>query len=273
MIEVPHPTERTGKGLSVQGLSSVAIVIPALNEADNLRELLPILSQFGVGQIIVGDNGSTDGTGDVARELGAVVAYEPKRGYGAAAYAAMQKLKPAIEVVVFLDADQSDDPSLLPTLVAPILDDESDLVIGTRVPALRQRGAMTLPQRFGDWLATRLIRLGWGYAYGDLGPFRAIRRTALDKIDMKDRAFGWTIEMQIRAVEEGLRIAQLPVPYRRRKGKSKISGTLRGVFLAGYWILGTWWRLWRTRHNRIGRVRDSRPATEPSSSQGSEKRC
>lgn len=231
-------------------LSRVAVIIPALNEASNLRALLPILNTLGVGQIVVGDNGSTDGSAGVARELGATVAYAPKRGYGAACFAAMERMNDEIEFVLFIDADQSDDPTLIPTLIAPIADDECDLVIGHRVANLREPGSMTLPQRFGDRLATWLIRLGWGYDYADLGPFRAIRRTSLQRIDMQDRAFGWTVEMQIRAIEERLRIRRIPVPYRRRQGRSKISGTIKGVALAGYWILSTLARLWWTRSSR-----------------------
>ncbi len=234
-----------------EALSNVGVVIPALNEADNLRTLLPTLNSLNPGQIVVGDNGSTDGSGDVARELGATVADAPVRGYGAACWCAMEKLNDHIDVVVFVDADQADDVTLLPSLVRPILQDEADLVIGTRVGAMCESGAMSLPQRFGDRLATWLIRVGWGFRFGDLGPFRAIRRSSLHAIGMRDRAFGWTIEMQIRAVELELRIWQLPVPYRRRRGKSKISGTVRGVVLAGYWILTTWARLWWTRSARI----------------------
>lgn len=228
----------------------MGVVIPALNEAGNLRRLLPRLAALGIGQVVVGDNGSTDGTGAVAKELGATVADAPVRGYGSACAAAISALNDTVEVVVFLDADDADDASLLPALVEPVLNDQADLVIGTRVGAMCERGAMSLPQQFGDWLATRLIRFGWEYEYGDLGPFRAIRRSSLEAIEMRDRAFGWTIEMQIRAVELGLRIWQLPVPYRRRRGKSKISGTVRGVTLAGYWILTTWGRLWWTRKQR-----------------------
>ncbi len=234
-------------------LLSVGVIIPALNEAEGLRELLPLLSSMGLGRIIVADNGSTDATADVAIGAGATHVYVPQRGYGAACFAGMQQLDASIGTVVFLDADLSDDPTLLPTLVRPILAGECDFVIGTRVRALRARGSMTLPQVFGNVLATWFIRIGWGHRYGDLGPFRAIRRDALARIDMQDRAFGWTAEMQIRAVEEHLRIRELPVPYRRRRGKSKISGTVRGVVLAGYWILRTCFWLWVTSRARAER--------------------
>jgi len=237
-------------------LTSVGVIIPALNERQALPTLLTKLGELKLGQVIVADNGSTDGTGDLARsfhspgQLNVTVVHEPQRGYGAACQKGLTALDPDISVVAFIDADLADDPTTLPELVAPILKNQADFVVGTRAAHLRAPGAMTLPQRFGDWLATRLIRLGWGYTYGDLGPFRAIRRTSLDRINMQDRAFGWTIEMQIRAVEEGLRIQQMPVAYHRRTGTSKISGTVRGVLLAGYWILSTWWKLWRTRNRR-----------------------
>ncbi len=235
---------------SREHLSRVAVVIPALNEADNLRRLLPMLAPLRLGQIIVGDNGSTDDTASIAASLGATVEDAPDRGYGAACQAAIAGLADDIDVVVFFDADIADDPSLIPSLAAPILTGTHDLVIGNRIAALREGGSMSLPQRFGDALATHLIRFGWGYRYHDLGPFRAVRRSSLERIDMQDRRFGWTIEMQIRAIEENLRILQLPVPYRRRRGKSKISGTVKGVFLAGYWILKTWLTLYLTRSAR-----------------------
>lgn len=233
-------------------LSRVAVIIPALNEAQNLTELLPQLAAMGLGQVLVCDNGSTDGTRGVVEAAGATWVYEPRRGYGAACYAGMQRLGDAIDVVAFLDADQSDDALRLPDLVDPILRDECDLVIGARAAALREPGSTTIPQRFANWLMPLLIRLGWGYCFSDLGPFRAIRRTSLDAIDMQDRAYGWTIEMQIRAVELGLRIREVPVAHRnRRHGKSKISGTIRGVALAAYWIIRTCTALWWTKRKRM----------------------
>ncbi len=232
-------------------LPSVSVIIPALNEAPSLRVLLPILEQLGVGQILVCDNGSADDTQAVVEASQAKWILEPKRGYGAACYAGMERLAPAANIVVFLDADMSDDPSLLPTLVAPIVDGTQDFVLGARARELCEPGAMTPPQRFANRLFPWLMYVGWGYRYTDMGPFRAIRRDALDAIGMKDRAYGWTIEMQIRAVELNLRIQEIPVPYRKRpKGPSKISGTIRGVILAAYWITRTCGLLWITKRRR-----------------------
>jgi len=235
----------------VGDLSNVAVIVPALNEAESLALLLPQLKSLGVGQILICDNGSTDGTRDVIEHHGATWVFEPHRGYGAACYAGIRALAPASEIVAFLDADLSDDPNRLPELVAPIAADECDFVIGARVAHLREAGSTTFPQRFANWLFPVLIKWGWGHAYTDLGPFRAIRRSSLERVDMKDRAFGWTMEMQIRAVELGLRIREVPVPYRKRQvGKGKISGTIRGVWLAAYWITRTCVALWLTKRKR-----------------------
>lgn len=231
------------------GLQRVGVVIPALNEEASLRILLPDLARFGLGQVVVGDNGSSDGTAAVAREHGCTVATAPKQGYGAACWAAMQALRPDIETVLFLDGDCSDDLSRLPDIVGPVVRNEADLVIATRDAPTVEPGAMTFQQRFGNWLAVRLIRRRWGYRYRDLGPFRAISRSALDRIRMRDRAYGWTVEMQIRALQEGLRIRQVSVHYKRRVGRSKIAGTIRGSLKAGYWILATIHRHWRRTDN------------------------
>lgn len=233
-------------------LGTTAVIVPALNEAPNLALLLPQLARLNLGQIVLADNGSTDQTPQLGRQHGATVVVEPHRGYGSACFAGMQHLLPHIDVVAFIDADLSDDPALLPQLVQPIHDDQKDLVLSHRAPHLRQPGSMTFAQRFGTGLAVKLVHLGWGFRFADMGPFRAIRRTALEAMHMQDRAYGWTIEMQIRAVELGLRIAEIPTPYRRRpdQTKSKISGTLTGSLKAGYWILSTCARYWWTRNSR-----------------------
>ncbi len=235
-------------------LSTVAVIIPALNESESLRELLPLLTTYALGQVLVCDNGSVDATREVVEALRAQWVYEPKRGYGAACFAGMQRLAPPIEIVVFMDADLSDDVASLPKLVEPIVSDQCDLVLGARVPQQREAGSTTLLQRFANRIFPVLIRAGWGYDYTDLGPFRAIRRSSLEAIGMRDRSFGWTIEMQIRAVELGLRIREIPVAYRRRRcGRSKISGTIGGVLRAAYWIIRTCAVLWMTKHRRMTR--------------------
>jgi glycosyltransferase involved in cell wall biosynthesis len=189
--------------------------------------------------VIVGDNGSRDATAAVARAREAQVVTVAERGYGAACAGALTVLAADIEIVVFMDADGSDDPSEIPRLLAPILEDRVDLVIGSRPLGTIEPGALTPQQRFGNWLATRLIARIYGHRYSDLGPFRAIRRELLDRIGMRDRRYGWTVEMQVRALQLGARVAEVPVTYRRRVGKSKISGTVKGVLMAGYWILKT----------------------------------
>jgi len=233
------------------GLPEVAVIIPALNEAQSLQALLPLLDSMALGQVLVCDNGSTDETRVVVEAHGADWVYQPRRGYGAACYEGLLHLDPEVRIVVFLDADLSDDATLLPRLVEPIAMGEFDFVIGARGPRLRQRGSMTLAQRFANRLFPALIRIGWGHVYTDLGPFRAIRRDALEAMGMRDRAFGWTIEMQIRAVEMGLRIFEMPVPYRKRNGHSKISGTIRGTLLAAYWISRTCAAMWLTKRRRL----------------------
>ncbi|MCB1549142.1 MAG: glycosyltransferase, partial [Hyphomicrobiaceae bacterium] len=182
--------------------------------------------------------GSTDATAAVAAAHGAVVVSEPEPGYGAACLAAMQRLG-AVDIVVFLDGDYSDHPAEMVRLVDPIIAGEKDFVVGSRVLGEAERGALTPQQRFGNWLATWLIRLIWGVRYTDLGPFRAIRATSLTDLAMRDRNFGWTVEMQIKAARAGLSIAEVPVNYRRRIGVSKVSGTVKGTILAGYKILYT----------------------------------
>jgi len=240
-------------------LSTTAVIIPALNEAANLTILLPQLSAMKVGQILVCDNGSTDNTKEIVQDAGAQWVFEPRRGYGAACYAGMTKLMDSIDMVAFLDADLSDDEQRLPDLVEPIANGAADFVVSARVPRLRQPGSMTFPQLVANALFPAFLRLGWGFRYTDLGPFRAIRRSSLEQIGMKDRAYGWTIEMQIRAVELGLRIREVPVAYTRRGGRSKISGTVRGTVLAAYWITRTCLGLWLTRRaRRTARFTDTR---------------
>jgi hypothetical protein len=225
-------------------LSTVTVVIPALNEESSLPQVLGDLPE--VGRVIVVDNGSTDGTADVARDGGADVVAEPSRGYGAACLAGLAEINRRMDagdsppaVVAFLDADYSDYPDRLPDLVEPILAGEADFVLSSRLAGERERGAMPWQAVFGNRLACLLMRWIWRTEYSDLGPFRAIDYEALERLQMEDRNFGWTIEMQIKALRSDLRIREVPVPYRTRIGKSKISGTLMGTIRAGWKILAT----------------------------------
>jgi glycosyltransferase involved in cell wall biosynthesis len=217
----------------------IAVIIPALDEEDAIGAMLAGLDRTLVRDVLVGDNGSRDATAEVARRGGASVIHVAERGYGAACAGALSMLAADVEVVVFMDADGSDDPAELPMLIAPILDGRADLVIGSRALGVVDAGALTPQQRFGNWLATHLIALLFHHRYTDLGPFRAIRRELLDRIAMRDRRYGWTVEMQIRAVQLRARIAEVPVRYRKRVGRSKISGTVIGVIKAAWWILYT----------------------------------
>jgi glycosyltransferase involved in cell wall biosynthesis len=193
--------------------------------------------------VIVVDNGSTDRTAQVARAHGAQVVHEPHRGYGSACLAGMAALAPDVTVVAFMDGDGSDDPADLPRLLEPIVRGDADMVLGSRVLGERETGALTPQQRFGNALATVLLRALHGARYSDLGPFRAIRREALDRLGMRDTSFGWTVEMQIKAARHGLRVQEIPVHYRKRRaGQSKISGTLRGTISAGAKITWTIFR-------------------------------
>ena len=198
-----------------------------------------------VRDIIICNNNSTDRTGEVAAAHGATVVFQPNKGYGNAClkgleHIAAKKEKP--NIIVFLDADYSDHPEEMPTLVAPITEGVADMVIGSRATGARERGSMTPQQVFGNWLATRLIQLFFGYRFTDLGPFRAIRYDKLLEINMIDKNFGWTVEMQVKAAKKKLRCQEVAVTYRRRIGVSKVSGTVKGTIMAGYKIILTIFR-------------------------------
>jgi glycosyltransferase involved in cell wall biosynthesis len=216
----------------------VGVIIPARNEAGALGRVVAEIPRTFVREIIVVDNGSTDDTASVARRAGARVVPEPIPGYGRACLAGLSALSPSVDVVVFLDGDHSDDATELPRLLAPVAEKQADLVIGSRT-AKAEPGSLTLQQRLGNGLACWLIWKCFGVRYTDLGPFRAIRRDALARLEMHDRAFGWTVEMQAKAARLGLRIYEVPVSYRRRIGRSKISGTLSGTIRAGWAIVTT----------------------------------
>ncbi len=223
----------------------VTAIIPALNEAPAIGAVVSgirnaIDTDTGlslVDEIIVCDNGSTDGTGEIARNHGARVVIESVAGYGAACLAAISCVRPDSDLLVFVDADQSVDPAELPGLLAPFAHG-ADLVIGSRVLGIQESGALTPPQRFGNALASWLIRMLWQSPVSDLGPFRAIRQVAYQALGMKDKKYGWTVEMQIRAIQTDLNVTEVAVNSYRRVGQSKISGTVRGVIGAGWGILG-----------------------------------
>jgi glycosyltransferase involved in cell wall biosynthesis len=215
------------------------VIIPALNEEKAIGLVLCDIPGTIVDQVIAVDNGSTDGTTREAARHGAIVIREPKRGYGAACQAGMRALHPDTHIVVFLDGDYSDYPEEIEELIWPITENRADLVIGSRTLLGSSRGVLNWPQLWGNRLATMLIRWRFGCRHTDLGPFRAIRRSALDDLGMKDRGYGWTAEMQVKAVCAGLRITEVPVRYRQRIGRSKISGTLKGGVCAGAKILWT----------------------------------
>lgn len=223
------------------GTARIDVVIPALNEETSLPLVLAALPRPPVRRVVVADNGSQDGTARVAREGGAVVVPAERRGYGSACLAGLDWLRrnDPPDVVVFVDADFSDHPDELPRLIAPILKDEADLVIGSRVLGNRERGALLPQARAGNLVACLLIRLLYRHRFTDLGPFRAIRWDALERLAMADPNFGWTAEMQVKALRHHLRATEVPVSYRKRVGVSKITGTLSGTLRAGYKILWT----------------------------------
>lgn len=220
----------------------VCAVIPALNEEASIGLVLRDLPHPLVPRAIVVDNGSTDGTAAAAAAAGATVVREPRRGYGAACLAGIAALPPECDIVLFLDADHSDHGEEAALLLAPIERGEADLVIGSRMRGRAEPGALLPQARFGNALACFLMRLLYGFRYSDLGPFRAISRAALARIGMVDTNFGWTVEMQLKALHHRLRIVEVPVSYRRRKGVSKITGTVSGTLRAGWKILWTIFR-------------------------------
>ncbi len=228
---------------------NIKVIIPALNEAEAIAMVIADLPKNMVNEVVVVDNGSTDNTSEVAKKAGATVLHEANKGYGNACLKGIAYLrsiadKEIIDIVVFLDADYSDYPNELPLVVAPIINNNCDMVIGSRINANLEQGAMTIPQRFGNWLSAVLLKYLYGANFTDLGPFRAIKWEALLALNMEDENFGWTVEMQAKAAKQGLKCEEVSVSYRKRGGgKSKVSGTVKGTFLAGYKILYTLYKL------------------------------
>lgn len=224
----------------------IDVIIPAFNEENAVGKVVSEIPKDIVRHIVVCNNGSVDRTKSMAEQAGAIVVDQDEKGYGAAClkgmeYIANLEVKP--DIIVYLDADYSDYPEELVQLVEPIIKDNKDLVIGSRASGDLEKGSMTTPQIFGNWLATNLISLFYGYSFTDLGPFRAIKYDALMQLDMKDRTYGWTVEMQVKAAKMKMNTTEIPVRYRKRIGKSKISGTIKGTFLAGQKILWTIFKL------------------------------
>jgi glycosyltransferase involved in cell wall biosynthesis len=235
-------------------LPRIEAVIPALDEARSIARVVESLrSQEMLDGIIVVDNGSTDGTGDIARRAGANVVREERRGYGYACKAGVLAARDA-DVIVLLDGDAADDPDDLPRLLEPLLGGEADLVVGSRALGAREPGSMTIQQIFGNRLAAWLMRNIYGVRVSDMGPFRAIRRGDLLALDMQEMSYGWSVEMMVKAVRAGYRYREVPVRYHRRIGVSKVGGTLRGSLKAGWHIISTVLRYRRwTPRERTGR--------------------
>ncbi len=218
----------------------VSVIIPAFNEENGIGQVLADIPKGLAQGVIVVNNASTDRTAKIAAGAGAIVLNEPISGYGRACLKGIDYLRKfPTDIVVFIDADYSDYPEEMVDLIKPIIEGKADLVIGSRTLGKREVGSMTPQQVFGNWLATGLLKLLYGVRFTDLGPFRAIRYERLLDLDMQDRTYGWTVEMQLKAAKMKLRCEEIPVRYRKRIGFSKISGTVKGTFLAGYKILYT----------------------------------
>lgn len=222
-------------------MPNIKVIIPAYNEADSIALVVKAIPN-SVAEVIVVSNNSTDATEINAEEAGATVLVEKQKGYGYAClkgmdYIAKQKEKP--NIIVFLDGDYSDYPEELPKLVQPIIEEDIDFVVGARVKSLREEGSMTMPQIFGNWLATRLMTLFFNSKFTDLGPFRAIKYKTLLQLHMEDKTYGWTVEMQLKVLKQKISYKEIPVKYRNRIGVSKVSGTIKGAIFAGVKIL-TW---------------------------------
>ncbi len=219
----------------------VGVIIPALNEEEPIGKVVRAVAATHIPrEIIVVDNGSTDATAQRAREAGARVISEPRRGYGRACAAGIRSLSPECDIVVFLDGDGSDCPEFMDQLVDPIVAGTHDFVIGSRTRGQREPGSMNVQQIFAGRFAGWLLSILYGARYTDMCPFRAIRRDAFERLGVREKTYGWNLEMQMRAARAGLRILEVPVNHRcRAGGKSKVSGTLRGTFVAGARILAT----------------------------------
>ncbi len=220
----------------------IVVIIPAYNEENSIAKVVNDIPAGLVDEVIVVNNNSNDDTDKNAQNAGATVLHEDTPGYGYACLKGIEyakQLQPLPDIVVFIDADYSDHPEEMPLLLHPILNDGMDMVIGSRALGKKEKGSMTVPQVFGNWLATRLLKIFYKINYTDLGPFRAIRYDKLLAINMQDTTYGWTVEMQVKAAKLKMKFIEVPVSYRKRIGVSKISGTVKGTVMAGYKIITT----------------------------------
>lgn len=220
----------------------IDVIIPAFNEEASLPLVIQDIPENLVREIIVVNNGSSDGTKGAGEEAGATVILQPEKGYGSACLKGIDHIRNKAtlpDIIVFMDADYSDHPEEMPELIRPIMEKDYDMVIGSRALGNREKGAMMPQAVFGNWLATTLIKGFYGYRFTDLGPFRAIKWQKLLDLDMRDPDFGWTVEMQVKAAQKGLNVTEVPVSYRKRVGVSKVTGTIKGTVMAGYKILWT----------------------------------
>lgn len=230
----------------IQETPMIDVIIPAYNEEQSIGKVIDDIPSEWVRNIVVCNNHSTDNTEKIAREKGAIVINTTKKGYGTACLSGMEWIaaqSQTPDIIVFLDGDYSDYPDRLPEIVSPIIRQDIDLVIGSRALGKLQKKSMTIPQIFGNWLATNLIRLIYNYQFTDLGPFRAVKWSRLMEAKMEDKDFGWTVELQVKAAKLGWKTTEVAVDYRKRIGKSKVSGTVKGTFLAGHKILWTIFKL------------------------------
>lgn len=217
------------------------MIIPAFNEERSIARVIADIPDV-VEEVVVCNNNSTDATKEVALKAGATVVDQPIPGYGNACLKGMEYIKGQVnkpDIIVFLDGDYSDYPEQLHEVIAPILEEKADMVIGSRALGDRASGSMTFPQIFGNWLATTLMRWFYSAKFTDLGPFRAITWSSLMALQMQDKTYGWTVEMQVKAAKQKLRFTEVPVNYKKRIGVSKVSGTIKGTIMAGYKILWT----------------------------------
>ncbi len=223
----------------------IIVIIPAFNEDESIAQVIADIPKEIITEIIVINNASTDKTEQIAKEAGATVLNESRKGYGSACLKGIEYAKkrlPQPDIAVFIDADYSDYPEEIPKLLKPIIEHNIDFVIGSRAIGKREKGAMMPQQLFGNWLATNLLKIIYKGSFTDLGPFRAIKFQKLLELNMQDQTYGWTVEMQIKGLKKKLSYVEVPVKYRKRIGVSKITGTVKGTFLAGYKIIYTIFR-------------------------------